>query len=101
VLPGALVATVLARDPETPFDELELKARVHHLIRRLEAAGARVYVPRSDQDYAVTVGLRMLVLRRIVRMDGGLYRVNPAERRILAYYAGSIAHFLTPASVPV
>jgi glycerol-3-phosphate O-acyltransferase len=100
VVPAALVATVLTRDPDAALDELGLKARVHALMLQLEEAGARVYIPRSDQDYAVTVGLRMLVLRHIVRVDDGLYRVNPAERRLLEYYAGSIAHFLAPARVP-
>jgi glycerol-3-phosphate O-acyltransferase len=100
VLPTALVATVLTRDPDAAMDELELKARVHELSRDLEQAGARVYVPRSDQDYAVTVGLRMLVLRRIVRAEDGLFLVNPPELPLLEYYAGSIAHFLERERVP-
>jgi glycerol-3-phosphate O-acyltransferase len=100
VVPAALVATVLTRDPDAALDELGLKARVHELMLQLEEAGARVYIPRSDQDYAVTVGLRMLVLRHIVRVDDGLYRANPAERRLLEYYAGSIAHFLAPERIP-
>jgi glycerol-3-phosphate O-acyltransferase len=59
----------------------------------LQRAGARVYVPRSDRDYALTVGLRMLVLRRIVLLRDGLYRANPDELPLLSYYANSIAHF--------
>jgi glycerol-3-phosphate O-acyltransferase len=93
-LPTALVATVLAREPDTPLDELALKARVHELMVELERAGARVYVPRSDRDYAVTVGLRMLVLRRMVDASDGLYRARSSELPLLRYYAGSLAHFL-------
>jgi glycerol-3-phosphate O-acyltransferase len=57
---------------------------------RLEAAGAHIYVPRGDLDYAIGVGLRMLLLRRIVVEQDGLYRANPAELALLAYYANSI-----------
>jgi glycerol-3-phosphate O-acyltransferase len=96
-LPTALVATVFTRDPDAALGELELKARVHQLMVRLEMAGARVYVPRSDRDYAVTVGLRMLVLRRILQLDDGLFRANPHDRPLLAYYANSIRHLLPEA----
>ena len=51
-----------------------------------------MYVPRGDQDYAITVGLRMLTLRRLVAESDGLYRAEPAELPLLEYYANSIAH---------
>ena len=70
----------------------ELQREVDALAARLRAAGAAVYLPRRDQDYAVEVGLRTLTLRRLVREDGGVYRPDPAERTLLAYYAGSIEH---------
>ncbi len=90
VLPVSLVATVFARRRDAAFSELELKSEVYELIRRLEAVGAHVYVPRGDLDYAVGVGLRMLTLRRIVEEHDGLYRENPADRAVLAYYANAI-----------
>jgi glycerol-3-phosphate O-acyltransferase len=90
VLPVSLVATVFARGRDAAFSELELKSEVYELIRRLEAVGAHVYVPRGDLDYAVGVGLRMLTLRRIVQEHDGLYRENPADRAVLAYYANAI-----------
>ncbi len=94
VLPVALVATVLLDRAGEPVSELGLKARVHTLIARLEGVGAHVYIPRSDRDYAVTVGLRMLVLRRLVEKTDGLYAVREAERPLLRYYANSIAHLV-------
>lgn len=104
VVPVPLVARVFeeaglagdgaAGDESGPaLSELEVKARAYGLMQRLEAAGAQVYIPRQDQDYAVTVGLRMLRQRRVVEEDGeGLYRVRPGERRLLRYYSASIAH---------
>lgn len=61
---------------------------------RIEAAGAHVYVPRSDRDYALTVGLRMLTLRHLVDEQDGLFRADPNELRLLDYYAQSIGHLL-------
>ena len=94
VVPVALIATVFQRDPKRSLSVLELKAEVGQLLRRLEAAGAHVYVPRSDLDYAVTVGLRMLLLRHLIDEADGLYRINPVESALVAYYANSIAHLV-------
>ncbi len=94
VVPVALVATVFVRWPERSFTELELKAEALRLIGELEAAGAKVHVPRHDRDYAISVGLRMLTLRRAVTVADGLHRADPRELRLLGYYAGSIEHLL-------
>ena len=62
------------------------------MLERLRAAGAKVYIPRQDLDYAFTVGLRMLTLRRLVDAQDGLYRARAEELALLGYYANSIAH---------
>jgi glycerol-3-phosphate O-acyltransferase len=94
VLPVSLVACVLVRAFGTPLSELELKSRALALISILEQRGARIYIPRQDQDYAIGVGLRMLTLRRLVVETEGLFAVLPAELPVLAYYANAIAHLL-------
>ncbi len=94
VLPVPLVAAVFLRDVERSLTELELKSAVQELVAAVEAAGAHVYVPRTDRDYALTVGLRMLTLRRLVLERDGLYRANPLELPLLRYYAHSIDHHL-------
>jgi glycerol-3-phosphate O-acyltransferase len=55
-------------------------------------------LPRRDLDYALTVGLRMLTMRRLVEERDGLYAACQPELRVLRYYANSIAHLL-PAAV--
>jgi len=97
-LPVSLVATVILAAAK-PLSALELKGEVEILIRRLIAGGAHIHIPRSDQDYAIEVGLRMLLLRHFVEEDNGLYRANPREEIMLRYYANSIAHML-PAAKP-
>jgi glycerol-3-phosphate O-acyltransferase len=94
VLPVPLVATVLMRDTRRAMTELELKAAVLDLMRQIEALGAHVYVPRTDRDYALTVGLRTLTLRHLVVERDGLFAPNPEELHVLAYYANSIAHLV-------
>ena len=92
VVPVALMASVFRAHPEGALSELELKAEVERLLERLQARGARVYVPRGDLDYALTVGLRMLRLRHLVEEKDGVFSANPAEAALLGYYANSIAH---------
>ncbi|HTT10027.1 MAG TPA: 1-acyl-sn-glycerol-3-phosphate acyltransferase [Burkholderiaceae bacterium] len=93
VLPVPLVASVLLRVP-SGMSEVQVKAAVASLVDVLEQNGARIYVPRSDWDYAVGAGLRMLVMRHLVVESAGLYSVNPGEHRLLHYYANSIQHLL-------
>ena len=97
VLPVSLVASVLVQEPQRSFSELELKSEAHALMRALEAAGAHLYIPRQDHDYAFSVGLRMLTLRRVVRISDGLYRADPAQSDALAYYANAIVHLVEKA----
>jgi glycerol-3-phosphate O-acyltransferase len=92
-LPVSLVATVVL-DAGKPLSALDLKAQVADLMRRLVANGAHIHIPRADQDYAVEVGLRMLLLRHLVAEENGLFRANPREEMLLRYYANSIAHLL-------
>jgi len=94
VVPAALMATVFLRHAGAGLSELEVKAEVERVLHELEAAKAHVYVPRRDLDYALTVGLRMLRLRRLVEEREGLLSARPEELPLLRYYANSIAHLL-------
>jgi glycerol-3-phosphate O-acyltransferase len=94
VVPVPLMASVFVAEPQRSLSELELKAEVGRLLARLEAAGAHVYIPRGDFDYALSVGLRMLRLRHLVEENEGLFRAREAELPLLAYYANSISHLV-------
>ncbi len=98
VLPVSLVAGLFVAEPARAFSELELKAAALARLAALAAAGARIYVPRGDQDYALGVGLRMLTLRRLVVEEEGLFRAAPQALGVLADYAKAIAH-LAPGGV--
>jgi glycerol-3-phosphate O-acyltransferase len=92
VLPVPLIATIFTRYGEKPISELELKVQVERLAEELRACGAHVYVPRRDFDYALSVGLRMLLLRRLIGERDGLYYAHSEALPLLRYYANSIAH---------
>ena len=94
VLPVSLVATVFVRHLGRAMSELEIKAQAQGLIEDLERGDAYVHIPRADHDYAITVGLRMLTLRRFVEVTDGLYRTIDGETEMLRYYANAIDHFL-------
>jgi glycerol-3-phosphate O-acyltransferase len=96
VLPVSLVATVFLNHRGDGLSELELKAEAHRLLASLSSAGARIYIPRKDDDYAVNVGLRMLTLRHLVREEDGLHTANPVNLPLLQYYANSIRHLAPP-----
>jgi glycerol-3-phosphate O-acyltransferase len=97
VVPVPLIATVFVAHPRRRMSSLEIKAEVEALLERLERAGARVYVPRRELDYAISVGLRMLLTRHLVDEDEGLYAARAGDLALLRYYANSIAHLLEPA----
>ena len=69
-------------------------------MTELQAAGAHVYIPRQDQDYAFAAGLRMLTLRHLVEERDGLYAARPEELPLLRYYANSIGHLAATSSSP-
>ena len=81
VLPVSLVATVFVRHPHRSMSELEIKAKAQSLIDDLESRGAYVHIAHADRDYAVTTGLRMLVLRHFVRESDGLFRAERGRAR--------------------
>jgi glycerol-3-phosphate O-acyltransferase len=94
VLPVPLIATVLAAQEGRAISPFDLKGEVAKLLDRLHARGAHIYIPRKDFDYAVSVGLRMLRLRRLVDERDGLVCARGEELPLLRYYANSIAHLL-------
>jgi glycerol-3-phosphate O-acyltransferase len=92
VLPVAAVATVFLRNPQQGLTAAELETEVAQLLDQLEAEGAHVYVPRKDLAYTLEVGLRMLMLRRMVQEKNGVYSVVDKNMPVLRYYANSIVH---------
>ena len=94
VTPVSAVAATLMRDPDRIFTEDELKTATHRTLRDLEGAGADIYVPRGDEDLAISRGLEQLRLRHLVGNDDGLFSAREGDFEVISYYANSIQHLL-------
>ena len=94
VAPVSLVASVFVEDPDKTFSKQEIKARAESLNNELEENGAFVYVPRSDHDYMIEVGLRMLILRHLVQEENDQFQATPGEINLLQNYINAIAHHI-------
>ena len=53
-----------------------------------------MHIPRQDQEYAVDVGLRMLMLRHLVSLEDGVVSGQPEGDSAAGFYANAIAHLL-------
>jgi glycerol-3-phosphate O-acyltransferase len=94
VLPVSLVAAALLEEEGSSVGTFELHARTQGLMRRLAGRGAHVYLPRADEEYAVAVGLRMLVQRHLVEERSGGWVPVDGELPLLRYYASSLRQLL-------
>ncbi len=89
VLPVPLVARALIRsDGQMRLDELQVE--VERMMTELPQA--HIHMPRDDGEYAVEVGLRNLVKRKLVEDRDGQITLIERQRPIVAYYAASIEH---------
>ncbi|HGG05959.1 MAG TPA: glycerol-3-phosphate acyltransferase [Aliiroseovarius sp.] len=90
VLPVPLVSAILLQDDG--LARADIARKFAGFVAEMEASGAHIHMPRDDLDYAVEVGLRLLLLRKLVREEGGRYHINAEDRPVLQFYANSIAH---------
>jgi len=90
VLPVPLVAWLFRVHGAMSRGEVE--RGVSGLLQRLPHA--MVHLPRDNRDYAAEVGLRNLVERGALRLEGDRYVPEPGMEGLLAFYANSIGHLL-------
>ena len=90
VLPVSLIAAIM--QAAGCLSVIGIKGEVHQRLKDYAARGVYSHIPHKDEDYAVDVGLRMLEMRHILNVEGGVYSVNEENREVLDYYANAIAH---------
>ncbi|WP_420863840.1 1-acyl-sn-glycerol-3-phosphate acyltransferase [Algirhabdus cladophorae] len=96
VLPVPLVATVLLRHAE-PISQQQIEQEVQAILTNMQSA--HVHLPRGDVSYAVEVGVRALVARKICQQDGAGIAVADAEKAAAQYYANSIERVISAHAV--
>jgi glycerol-3-phosphate O-acyltransferase len=94
VLPVSLVAKVFRDAMDEPMDILEIERRINRTQNELAARGAPVFeVHRSTRARVISEALDMLLLRRLVVENNGVYRAVAEEEPLIAYYANAIDHW--------
>ena len=92
VVPVPVIAWIFVRDPRGPLSASEITARARALMPDLKERGSTAPLKGSDLEAA----LRVLTLRRLLIVDGDLYRAAPGSEKILRYYANAISHLFKP-----
>ncbi|MCE8509237.1 1-acyl-sn-glycerol-3-phosphate acyltransferase [Ruegeria pomeroyi] len=90
VLPVPLVAWLIQQNG--PMTRSALAAGFDHALAALPHA--HIHMPRDDRHYAIEVGLRQLIERRILVESDGRFGPGTERQDLLAYYAASIAHLM-------
>lgn len=92
ILPVSLVARVFLSNQKTPLTKAMVIKKCDIQRERLMAKGAYMHIPHKNFDYAVEVGLRMLVLRKVIVEKDEKYHLVSEEVPLLSYYSNAIAH---------
>lgn len=90
ILPVPLIATILLRDG--PMSRGALEIAFSAALAELE--DAQLHLPRNNRDYAVEVGLRNLIERKIIVEDGPRLIIPEGKRTLAEFYANSIKHLM-------
>jgi len=94
ITPVAAVAWVYQHMDEPTPGRAELRDRMLEVLAAAQDRGLPLHLPRGSFQRAFEVGLRVLLLRRILLMDEG-HLVLPAHKAaLLDYYAHGVAHHL-------
>ncbi len=92
ILPASLVARIFLTNQKKALSKEEVIEKCNRALERLLAKGAYMHIPHKNFEYAVEVGLRMLVLRKALILEHGKYRLDSKELQLITYYANAIAH---------
>ncbi|MBK8726280.1 MAG: 1-acyl-sn-glycerol-3-phosphate acyltransferase [Holophagaceae bacterium] len=85
-------------------EDLETACRRH--FNEAQAGGLPAYLARGEAARAVTMGIRILLLRGILVEDRGGLRTMQGRDALLDYYASSVAHHFSmdptrPSDIPI
>lgn len=90
VLPVPLVSWLIQRNG--PMTRAQVEAGISAAVA--DVPRAHIHMPREDRNYAAEVGLRHLVERKVLALNGDTYSVIDGHADLLNYYANSIRHLM-------
>ncbi|MDU9005862.1 1-acyl-sn-glycerol-3-phosphate acyltransferase [Sedimentitalea todarodis] len=90
MLPVPIVSWLLIE--RGPMTRADVEIAFGAILRKYPEA--HVHLPRDNRDYGAEVGLRNLLERKILKLEGDAYHVVPDQVEIVKYYANSIRHLM-------
>jgi glycerol-3-phosphate O-acyltransferase len=94
ITPVAAVAWVYRELGEPAAGRAQLRDRMLEVLGHAQERGLPLYLPRGSYQRAFDVGLRVLLLRRILVLEEGHLVLRPHKGALLDYYANGVAHLL-------
>ena len=90
ILPTNILAQVIMDHQDTPLSEIELKMHATALIKTYLKDGVSVFLPKNDEDYALSQGIYTLIRENIIKPVGdGRFKFVSANKKLLAYYCNT------------
>ncbi len=97
VLPTNIIAQVFKENTKFPLSEIELKTRSIVLVEKLKKEGVSVFLPKNDEDYALSQGIYILIREKIIYPTGdGRYKLVKNTEKSLTYYSNLISAYSLP-----
>ncbi len=94
ITPVAVVAWVYQHMGEPAPGRTEVRDRMLEVLAAAQERGFPLYLPRGSFQRTFEVGLRVLLLRRILVADEGRLILPAQKAPLLAYYSQGVAHLL-------
>jgi len=94
ITPVAAVAWVYRNMDDPAPGRAQLRDRMFSLLAQAQERGLPLYLPRGSYQRSFEVGLRVLLLRRILYFDEGRLVLPAHKAALLDYYAHGVAHLL-------
>jgi glycerol-3-phosphate O-acyltransferase len=93
VAPVATLCWVLQQAAPAGLDQATLLIRFKEAIAGARNRGAFIVLARGRAQFALQQAIELTLLRGMIVYQGdGAYRINPAKRALVDYYAKSVAH---------
>ena len=90
-LPVPLVASCIL-SADNPISRASLEKSAAARVKAMRARGVHVGLLDDDAAHEVSVAVSHLLMRRMITETDEGIRMNPDDRTLLEYYAGSISH---------
>ncbi len=91
ILPTNILGRVFKESTDFPLSEIELKTRSIELVKKLKRKNVAVFMPKNDEDYALSQGIYILIREKIIYpMGDGRFKLVSGSEKALDYYSNVV-----------